>query len=389
MLRRPLALAATLTLVVGLTGWPPQGWAAAAFRAGQAAATAQAPAATASAPLLSNQEFWRLATEFSEPDGTFHSENLVSNEIRFQQMLPELVTKVPTGRAYVGVGSEQNFTYMVAVRPTMAFIVDIRRGNLDLHLLYKALFELSADRAEFVSRLFSLPQPAGLTRASTAQQIFDAYARVLPSEALYKANLAAIYAHLTKTRGIALGAGDRGGIEYVYSMWFSYGPQLRYFLNGGGGGGRGGGGGGLPTYAELMTTTDGAGRARSYLATEANFAFIKDMHARNQIVPVVGNFGGPQALRAVAAYLKQRRMTVGAFYASNVEQYLERDGLWENFCASVATMPMDAQTTLIRSTRGGFSGVRGGGGGSGFSLQLLPLSAEVKSCAHRPDAAGS
>ena len=84
----------------------------------------------------------------------------------------------------------------------MAFIVDIRRGNLDLHLAYKALFEMSADRAEFVSRMFSLPRPAGLTRTSTAKQIFDAYARVAPTEALYKGNLAAIYAHLTKVRGI-------------------------------------------------------------------------------------------------------------------------------------------------------------------------------------------
>jgi hypothetical protein len=33
---------------------------------------------------LSDQEFWRLASELSEPDGEFHSENLVSNEIRFQ-----------------------------------------------------------------------------------------------------------------------------------------------------------------------------------------------------------------------------------------------------------------------------------------------------------------
>src|SRR5262245_37818143 len=117
------------------------------------AATAVAPK-QAAAPSLSDQEFWRLASDFSEPDGTFHSENLVSNELRFQAVIPELVKTVVPGRAYVGVGSEQNFTYIVAAKPSMAFIVDIRRGNLDLHLLYKAFFELSTDRADFVSRVF-------------------------------------------------------------------------------------------------------------------------------------------------------------------------------------------------------------------------------------------
>ena len=66
------------------------------------------------------------------------------------------------GGVYLGVAPDQNFTYMVAVRPRMAFILDIRRGNLLQHLLYKAVFELSADRAEFVSMLFSKPRPAGL-----------------------------------------------------------------------------------------------------------------------------------------------------------------------------------------------------------------------------------
>ena len=111
--------------------------------------------------------------------------------------MPQLQRAVVQGRAYVGVGSEQNFTYIAAARPSLAFIVDIRRGNFDLHLLYKALFEMSADRAEFVSRLFSRPRPAGLGPSSTAAAIFAAYERATPSQALYTENLAAIDALLT------------------------------------------------------------------------------------------------------------------------------------------------------------------------------------------------
>jgi hypothetical protein len=66
---------------------------------------------------------------------------------------PELTRRVAPGGVYLGVGPEQNFTYIAAMRPRVAFILDLRRGNADLHLMYKALFELAADRADFVSRL--------------------------------------------------------------------------------------------------------------------------------------------------------------------------------------------------------------------------------------------
>src|SRR3984893_19401431 len=124
---------------------------------------------------LSDREFWKLVQGFSEPDGTFRSDNLLSNELQFQYVIPELTRVAKPGRAYLGVGPEQNFTYIVALRPAMAFIVDIRRGNLDLQLLYKALFDLSTDRAQFVSLLFAKPRPAGLTTKSSAAEIFAAF----------------------------------------------------------------------------------------------------------------------------------------------------------------------------------------------------------------------
>src|SRR6185503_9917803 len=91
--------------------------------------------------------------------------------------------------------------------------------------------------------------------------------------------------------------------------------------------------------------------ARSYLASEESFRFMKDLESRNLLVPVVGNFGGPKALRAVGAYLKEKEAIVSAFYLSNVEQYLRQDGIWGNFCANVASLPLDETSTFIRSVR--------------------------------------
>jgi hypothetical protein len=347
------------------------------------AAWAQTPAR------LTDQEFWKLVSDFSEPDGTFHSENLVSNEAGFQTVIPPLLKTAQRGRAYIGVGSEQNFTYIAALRPSIAFVVDIRRGNLDLHLIYKSLFELSTDRVEFVSRLFSRQAPAGLNSSSSIAEIFTAFERAAPSQARYAQNLKDIKTHLTSKHGFQLSPGDLGGIDFVYGAWFREGPAIQYELTAAGGGlqgrGRGRGGfgpgGGFPTYADLMRATDGAGVQRSYLASDDAFKAIKDLQQRNLIIPVVGNFAGPKALRSVATYLKQKNAIVSAFYTSNVEQYLRQDGIWRNFCESAATLPIDSTSTFIRSIRGGFAGqpvIRQGP--EAFASGLASMKSDLANC---------
>src|SRR5262245_23653768 len=134
---------------------------------------------------LSDEQFWKLSSSLSEQDGTFRSDNLLSNELNFQFVIPELLASAKQGRVYMGVGPEQNFTYIAALKPAMAIILDIRHGNLDVHLMYKALFEMSKDRADFVSRLFSRKRPDGLTDKSTAEEIFSKYLEAEVSKEMY------------------------------------------------------------------------------------------------------------------------------------------------------------------------------------------------------------
>jgi hypothetical protein len=329
-----------------------------------------APPSAATLPeRLTDEQFWSLITDSSEPGGSFRSDNLLSNELQMQHVIPELLKTVPAGRAYLGVGPEQNFTYISALKPAIAFIVDIRRGNLNLHLLYKALFELSPDRATFVSRLFSKPRPEGLTSASSAADIFRAYWDVETEEALYKENLAAIQMLLTVTRKLPLTADDLRGIESVYHAFYWHGPVIQYSTS------MGGGGGNFPTYAQLMTATDGSGVARGYLASEEQYSTLKNLHSRNLIVPIVGDFAGPKAVRSVGRYLRERETTIAAFYLSNVEQYLGRDNRWELFCANAATLPLDASSTFIRSIRDNYYA-----NGTGLSSVLGNMTADTKGC---------
>jgi hypothetical protein len=337
-----------------------------------------APAELAIPSRLGDQEFWSLVTEFSEPNGTFRSDNLLSNEIWLQYVIPDLLALAPADRVYMGVGPEQNFTYIAALKPSMAFIVDVRRGNLDLHLMYKALFELSSDRADFVSRLFSRKRPEGLSTTSSAQEIFAAFANVEPSEALFDENLKAILDCLSKTHGFTLTEDDGPGIKYVYQNFLTYGPGLTYWMSGRGGGfGRN-----SPSYADLMLSTDESGQPRSYLATEENFALLKSLESRNLLVPLVGNFAGPKAIRAVGSYLRERHAVVSAFYLSNVEQYLNMDSLWLTFCANVAALPVDGKSRFIRSVRTGQYGY-----GPGLTSVLGVITEDIKQCASGAGAA--
>lgn len=297
---------------------------------------------------LSSREFWRIVDTFSEPGGYFNSDNLVSNEDSFQDVVPELARVVPPGGVYLGVGPDQNFTYIAAVEPAMAFITDIRRGNLHVHLMYKALFELSANRAEFLARLFGRPLPTGLGAASTARELFAALDAAEPDDRFYAATRNAIFTRLTRHRGTELDSPDRDGIDYVYARFHAGGPAMTFVTSSGRRGS-------YPSFAALHTATDSDGAGRSYLSTEAAFQRVKRLQARNLIVPIVGDFAGEKALAAVAAYVRERGGVVRAFYTSNVEQYLFQDGSWDTFRANVARMPIDATSLFIRSCFGSCS----------------------------------
>jgi hypothetical protein len=110
-------------------------------------------------------------------------------------------------------------------------IVDIRHGNLDVHLMYKALFELSKDRAEFVSRLFSLKRPDGLTAKSSAREIFNAYLSADGSKQLFDENLKAIVDQLRVKHGFPLTEGDLDGITCALGTIYQFGPAINYSSN--------------------------------------------------------------------------------------------------------------------------------------------------------------
>jgi hypothetical protein len=296
---------------------------------------------------IADTTFWQMMSDMSEPDGDFHSNNFVSNEIELQYVIPSLQRRIVPGGVYLGVGPEQNFTYIVGFRPRIAFIVDIRRQNAMAHLMYKALIETSADRADFLARLFSRPRPPGVDTTATASVLVGAFSSREADSDLREKTMNEITDHLRGVHGFPLTDEDLASIEYVHGAFYEMGIDLTYSAGGRYGRGRSRR---MPSYAWLMAEADSQGVQRGFLATEANFRALQDVQRRNAIVPLVGDFAGPKALRAVGRWLKERGGTVSIYYLSNVEQYLfQNDDAWRRFYENVEALPTNSTSTFIRS----------------------------------------
>jgi hypothetical protein len=236
---------------------------------------------------------------------------------------------------------EQNFTYIAALRPKIAFIIDIRRENMLEMLMYKALFEMSATRADFISALFSRRVAPGSNPQASVDRLFDALGSGRGDAQLFAQNLQSIKDRLQKTHGFPLTPQDRATIDYIYNAFFRGGPNASLTTYG-------------TTYRLLMRETDGQGRNRNFLASESDFQFVRQMQQKNLIIPVVGDFAGPKAIRAVARYIKDHNAQVTAFYVSNVEEYISSPrSVWSAYCGNLATLPINTSSTFIRFGRGG------------------------------------
>ncbi len=293
-------------------------------------------------------QFSRLIQKLSEEEGYFHSDNFTSNETSYLQVIETIRRLGISGGAYIGVGPEQNFTYIARIRPQIAFIVDIRRQAVLQHLLYKALFQLARTRAEFLAALLCRPLPDAGKRLNTASiaDLVD-YFRLSPlaSDAVFAEDLARVKKIIRDEFQFPLTDSDPARLEYVYSAFRRRGMDISFRFGGGGWRGYGS----FPTLADLILQKDQNGRFGNFLASEEDYRFVRRLQEFNRIIPVVGDFAGPKALAAVGRYLAENKYTVTAFYTSNVEQFLFQNQTYGEFLANVRELPIDGRSVFIRS----------------------------------------
>jgi hypothetical protein len=313
------------------------------------------------------EEFARMVQDMSESGGFFQSDVFVSNETSYLAIVDKLRDLGAAGGAYIGVGPEQNFTYIARIRPRIAFIIDIRRQAVIQHLMYKAIFQLSANRARFLSCLLSRPlageKPPGPD--ATMRQLVE-YFTAAPAEAeSFDGNLARIAKLISEDFRFPLSERDRSSLEYVYREFRTEGLAVSSRI--------GQGGRRFPVLRDILEQTDPAGKPGNFLASEPDYAYVRDLHRRNLIIPVVGDFAGSKALKSVAEYLRKHSCPVTAFYTSNVEQYLFQNGVFGAFAGNVKMLPVTQDSLFIRAVMRQAPVVQVPGGRSATLLQKIAV----------------
>ena len=296
---------------------------------------------------LSPAEFSQLIQDLSEKGGNYHSDNFVSNETSYLHVLGTLREMDISGGAYLGVGPEQNFTYIAKLRPRIAFIVDIRRQAMIQHLLYKAVFHGAANRAEFLAGLLCRPLEGAAVPPEDApiERLLDSFDRPPAPPDVFEANLARIRRIIQQEFRFPLSARDQEELKAISLTFRREGLEISYQTRLTDTGGLKG----FPTLEDLILQPDLNGDLGSFLATEEDFLFVRDMQRRNLIIPLVGDFAGPRALAGIGLFLKRNGCRVRAFYTSNVEQFLFKKNVFGAFVGNVRKLPIDEDGVFIRA----------------------------------------
>ena len=298
--------------------------------------------AAARTPAQNAPTFASEIARFSEPEGSFDTDNLISNERQYLRVIPALMSRGVSGGTYIGVGPDQNFSYIARIRPTHAYIVDVRRDNLLLHLLFKALFAASATRVEYISHLTGRAPPAE-GGDWTKKPIEDLLAWVDTHEASHVDALRRRLDAIVTCFGVSASSEDRDTIDRFHRTFIRQGLHLRFNTFGRAPQPY------YPSLRDLLLATDDDAHPWHFLASEDDYRFVKDLQARDAIIPVVGDVAGPHAMARIAEAIAGRGSRVSAFYLSNVETYLYRGGQWERFLDNLTRLPRDDRSVIIRS----------------------------------------
>ena len=285
----------------------------------------------------------------SESGGYFDSDNIITNEGSYLQVASQLARTHSHGGVYVGVGPDQNFSYIALIKPTIAFMIDIRRDNLLEHLLFKSLFAMSRNRLEYLCLLLGKPVPADVEKWTNrpVSQIL-AYLASTASDSQAASRTAKASNDRIARFQIPLDGHDREVLDQYRRQFISEGLDTRYSSLGRNNRAD------YPSLAQLIVATDREGHESSYLADEQAFQYVRTLQLADRIIPVVGNIAGDKAVKAIASYATERRLKISAFYVSNVEQYLMgRDGGFDAYANNVKSLPHDSTSVIIRSYFGG------------------------------------
>ena len=323
-----------------------------------------------------HKSFAALSARLSEPGGYFDSDNLISNETSYLHVIGKLREIGVGGGVYIGVGPDQSFSYIAKIRPRVAIMIDIRRDNLLQHLLFKSLFGRARNRIEYLCEFFGKPVPKTKGWESrNVKELVDYIDSTASDQKLFEKSLRDVRQDVQRY-GIPLSQSDLESIAKVQRAFFSAGLDIRYSsyhrpprsI--------------YPPYRDLLLETDLAGSQQNYFNSEDDFQFLKRLEDQDLVVPVVGDLSGPQAMKAIGQYITEIKERVSAYYVSNVEFYLQRQGTFDKFVENLKSLPIDGRSVIIRSYFNYYAPAHPQAEPNHFSTQLMErIDDLIKQCA--------
>lgn len=280
--------------------------------------------------------FGALVAELSEASSGPHADNLVSNEDSYPRVAGELARRVPRDGVYLGVGPDQNFTYLAQARPALAFIIDHRRRNVLLHLVHKALFALSIDRVAYLTRL-TARRPEGLAPDPSAGALVDAFERAAIDRGLLERTVGAV-ADFLRPLGV-VAADEWPDLATIHARLAGPGMNARFLA--------------MPIYptaGRLIRTVDRDGAPAHFLAREDTYRCVRDLQVGDRVIPLVGDFAGPTALPRLGGWLRRHGRAVALAYISDVEFFLLRSGRFAPYVENLAGLPWAEGALIVRTS---------------------------------------
>ncbi len=283
-----------------------------------------------------DSSFGSLIRQLSEQESGRPADNLITNEDSFPRVAGELQKQAPKGGVYLGVGPDQNFTYLEKGQAELAFILDFRRRNLLLHLLHKALFMLSKDRESYLSRL-TARLPDNLPNDPTADELVEAFAQAEFDRSRLAEVGKEVVALLRPLKVVDEEEWEE--LNRIQARLAGPGMNARFLAMPI-----------YPTFGSLIRTKDREGKPAHFLAQELTYQAVRQAQAEDRIIPIVGDFAGRNSLPRLNDWLRGQGLLVSILYISDVEFFLLRAGTFHAYIEHLNRLPWADGALLIRSS---------------------------------------
>lgn len=253
-----------------------------------------------------------LSTEV-EPSN-YQLDCFVTNELAYNDVLVECLPTGTTG-AYVGVGPCQNLTYIGALRPRLAFVVDARIDNLLEHLMFKLLFERAETPAEYLGLLLSRDLGSSHAVGSEPEAVVAAVEKCPVSPELFRTNLAWLRTEMSDRWPLT--DLHRNRIDRLYGEFFrrqlditNVDAETTENLDE------------IANLRDVISARTSHGINLHFLTDAERYAVVRQLQRDDRVIPLLGNLGSGETTDRINELLRAYGESISTFYVSNIEEHV-------------------------------------------------------------------